>query len=152
MSAPRIAIEDQIVAVRQSALCADAASKKAGDEASTRAAALYAALRTLCFCRDHREAIADVMARRATGEAATAESERRRFSDLPLGQQAALRCNEGAFQKFMRASNADGAAGAVRARCGVASRAEFDSDAAAGDRWRALDGDYRAWLDCRGGE
>jgi hypothetical protein len=37
------------------------------------------------------------------------------------------------------------AAEAVRAICGVDSRAEFDSDAAAGLRWRALETAFQGW-------
>jgi len=76
---------------------------------------------------------------------------RRKFHDLPLPQQAALRCNEAAFQLFVSSRYPDidwlgNIAEAVRAICGVQSRADLATDAEAAIKWRRLNGDYEAWL------
>jgi len=65
--------------------------------------------------------------------------ERRRFEELPLSQQAALRCNDPEFQGWLDVANADRAAAEVRLRCAVKSRAELDSNNFAADLWRDLD-------------
>lgn len=57
---------------------------------------------------------------------AMAKAEKKRFRDLPRSQQAGMLCADPAFQAFLRASNSEDAAKAVRAWCGVNSRAEFD--------------------------
>lgn len=68
-----------------------------------------------------------------------------------LAQQAGIMCGEPAFLVFLEEtlnSNINGdfeAAKAVREICEVDSRAEFDSDPAAGQRWRDLKGQYDAW-------
>ena len=76
---------------------------------------------------------------------------RRKFHDLPLPQQAALRCNEAAFQLFVSERYQEFAAlggivEAVRSICGVKSRADLATDPEAADKWRRLNGDYEAWL------
>ena len=78
--------------------------------------------------------------------------ERRRFHDLPLSQQAAMRCNEPAFQKFLMeecgydAANAPDAATAVREICGVSSRGNISDDHPSGAIWRKLESDYFLWM------
>jgi hypothetical protein len=71
------------------------------------------------------------------------------WRSLPYAQQAAMRCGEPDFQKFMAARDDAHAAELVRARCGVASRRELTPGTAAGDKWEAIEGDYFAWQ--RGG-
>jgi hypothetical protein len=73
-----------------------------------------------------------------------------------LAQQAGIRCGEPAFLKFLTEEYCDAdvrapendfdAAAIVRIITDVESRAEFDSDPAAGQRWKDLEGRYRAWL------
>jgi hypothetical protein len=71
-----------------------------------------------------------------------------------LTQQAGIRCGERTFQTYLEETHPHiaplvpgemEAAEAVRAICGVDSRAEFDSDAAAGQRWRALETAFQGW-------
>lgn len=82
--------------------------------------------------------------------AAEVPKAKRQFSDLPLAQQAALRCNEPAFWTFLSHHTgegivcADDAAATVRYYCGVASRAALGMEPAAG-RWKALDDAYWGW-------
>lgn len=85
--------------------------------------------------------------------------ERRSFADMPLPQQAALRCHEPQFREFlvntdrMRLLNAtpDDFAEVVRQLCGVKSRADIGkgpNDRSVNDsgfKWRALDAEYYAW-------
>jgi hypothetical protein len=69
--------------------------------------------------------------------------ERKRFEELPLSQQAALRCNDLAFQRWLAAGWPAGSVEEVpqklREYCRVQSRAELDTDEKAAARWRDLD-------------
>jgi len=56
------------------------------------------------------------------------ERERRPFASLPLSQQAALRCDDVRFQKFIGVANKVEAGGYVRAHCRVGSRADLDGN------------------------
>lgn len=137
----KISIGEQIKAVSGSAMLARAAGEYSGDKAVLgRADCLDAAVKTLAWVRDNAETLAQAV------KQATAVEERRRLSELPLAQQAALRCADARFQKFMRAADADEAARAVRAACKVASRAEFDTVVEAGAAWRRVDAEFSAWL------
>jgi len=88
--------------------------------------------------------------------------ERTPFAEKPYATQAALRCQETAFQMFLietdrmpegrvGADGVDKAADAVRRLCGVTSRADIGkgpSDRSPNDsgfKWRALDAEYYAW-------
>lgn len=90
------------------------------------------------------------------------KSERVPFTEKPYATQAALRCQETAFQMFLietdrmpegrvGAEGVDKAADAVRHICGVTSRADIGkgpNDRSANDsgfKWRALDAEYYAW-------
>lgn len=71
------------------------------------------------------------------------------FHQLPLSQQAAMRCDEIGFRAFIRerggnAADADEAASFVRLHCNVRSRADIIEGTTAGDRWKELDADYYA--------
>jgi hypothetical protein len=55
------------------------------------------------------------------------EQVRRHFAQLPRSQQAALMCNDPAFQKWC-GEDADGSAAYVRRACIVNSRADLDRD------------------------
>jgi hypothetical protein len=78
----------------------------------------------------------------------------RPFSELPLPQQAALRCQDMDFRRFLRTekngesvNDLASAAEFVRDYCDIGSRAELAvSDKAARD-WVKLDGEYRAWME-----
>jgi 2-isopropylmalate synthase len=54
------------------------------------------------------------------------EKERRRFGELAPSTQAAMRCGEGRFWKFLGVESEKLSAEAVRAQCGVASRADLE--------------------------
>lgn len=81
--------------------------------------------------------------------------ERRSFYSLPLSQQAALRCNDADFWKFIghvcdvgtfeNISSPEGAASFVRIHCNVESRADLGLNSA-GRRWMNLNDKYEAWL------
>lgn len=142
--ASKIPIDAQLAAVAFSAAAANAAAEYHAkgplkDGVTERAAALDAAVRTLAWVRDNAAALRRAV-RGGPGD------ERRRFADLPLGQQAALRCSDPRFQKFVHAADVNGAAEAVRRTCGVESRAEFDKDAGAAALWRRMDAGFEAWL------
>jgi hypothetical protein len=81
--------------------------------------------------------------------------ERRPFASLPLSQQAALRCNDEDFWKFIDSQNeaphgtiksSEGAASFVRIFCGVKSRADITHGSFAGNRWMDLNDSYQTWL------
>ncbi len=76
--------------------------------------------------------------------------ERTPFSDLPYAQQAAMRCSDGAFNRFIADCHHDwlgdsNAAESVRHHCGVQSRSEIIKGTPPGDKWAALDAEFFAW-------
>jgi hypothetical protein len=84
------------------------------------------------------------------------QKDRRRWNELPLSQQAAIRCGEIAFREFcaldcegIKILDLDMAADHVREFCGVSSRKELDSNKIAAAKWRELEGRYDLW--CRSG-
>jgi hypothetical protein len=99
------------------------------------------------------------------------QKERRRWNELPLSQQASIRCGEHAFQEFIRlhcdeAKRPDGiiqlkpgddvndpvalAAAMLRTELGIESRKELNTNKTAASKWRELDGHYDLW--CRSGQ
>lgn len=83
-----------------------------------------------------------------------AQKERRPFSELPYSQQAALRCGELDFTKFLHETRvgqhsdplkAYDAASMVRRFCQTQSRSEIIKGTPAGDKWEALEAEYYAW-------
>lgn len=79
-----------------------------------------------------------------------APKERRRFADLPMSQQSALRCDDVQFRTFLRAHNfvvatSDEAAEAVRNLIGVASRADILPETPAGRGWIELERKFAEW-------
>jgi hypothetical protein len=78
------------------------------------------------------------------------EKERRRWNDLPPAQQAAIRCGEPAFKKFL--ADEKGYIGetdiveSVRYHCHVLSRADIKPGTDAAACWRELDAEFQAWL------
>lgn len=143
----KIPIEAQITAVSQSAEIARAAADFRGESVmSARAVALDAAVRTLEKVRDNADAFRSVLQKASKARGEGGEKERRRFSDLPLAQQAAMRCGDPRFQKFLKVDDADWAAVAVRRACNVESRKELDAVAEAGNAWRKVDAEFEVWL------
>lgn len=75
---------------------------------------------------------------------------RRTFSELPMSQQSALRCDDLQFRNFLRvhnfiAGNSDEAAEAVRNLIGVASRADILPETPAGRGWVELERKFAEW-------
>jgi hypothetical protein len=70
------------------------------------------------------------------------EKTRRPFETLLPAQQAAMRCNELGFIKFIDAVTPEHAAAVVRRRCGVSSRSELNTNPDAAAKWYALDIEY----------
>jgi len=69
--------------------------------------------------------------------------ERRKWNELTPTTQAAIRCEEPGFQRFLNASDATGAADEVRKRCEVQSRTELSTNARASAAWERLDSEYQ---------
>lgn len=72
--------------------------------------------------------------------------ERKRWDELPLSQQAAIRCNEPGFQQFMEAQDEKEAADNVRRYCGVTSRSSIEKNTTHGFAWLSLEQSYQHWL------
>lgn len=86
----------------------------------------------------------------------TVMKQSKRFHELPIAQQAAMRCNEGAFRQYLADlmdtnkhglshpvyDTADQAAVALRGYFNVASRKDIKPHA-----WERLDSEYQLW--CR---
>ena len=86
-------------------------------------------------------------------EALVPEKEHKRFHDLPLPQQAGIRCGDPAFWRFLNENrgfdvvdSADEAAVTVRHICEVASRSELKSNTEAGVAWAKLNRDFEVWM------
>ena len=82
-------------------------------------------------------------------KATTSDPDKPKFS---LTQQAGIACNDQRFRSFLDEkygpesdpfATAEEAAEAVRDLCHVKSRAEFDTDPAAGERWRKLYAEFQ---------
>lgn len=80
--------------------------------------------------------------------------ERKPFASLPLSQQAAIRCGDPDFRKFLARNDkqilmydADMAADEVRHQCGVTTRGALNdvNNASARAQWTALDAQYQSW-------
>ena len=83
-------------------------------------------------------------------DSAKAPSERRKFSELAMPAQAALRCQDIEFRSFLRSNGAvvhdtDEAANVVRDLLGIKSRAEILPDTPAGRGWLELERQYEEW-------
>lgn len=79
---------------------------------------------------------------------------KRSFHELPLSQQAALRCNDSMFRTFLAESggykgalDTTMAAEDVRARCGIGSRSMLDDvrNASARHIWTQIEREYQSW-------
>ena len=76
--------------------------------------------------------------------------ERRRFSELAMPAQAALRCQDVEFRSFLRSKGAvvhdtDEAADVVRDLLGIKSRSEILPDTPAGRGWLELERQFEEW-------
>lgn len=86
---------------------------------------------------------------------ASADKERRPFKSLALAQQAAMRCNEPEFQRFIAERlygpgndvliESPMAASEVRHICDVTSRSMISGAGESGRKWLALDAEYMEW-------
>ena len=77
--------------------------------------------------------------------------ERRRFNTLPLPQQVAMRCGEGAFRRFVAEEwpthpQCEDASEFVRRWCKVDSRSTILPGTPQADHWNRLHEKYLAWL------
>jgi len=97
-------------------------------------------------------AIARLVEPEAASERAKAEKPRQKWESLPLSQQAAIRCGEESFWRFLAETHSlsvigtsDEAADYVRIACGVKSRAEIGKTEASAKAWRDLDGEFQYW-------
>ncbi|AVO36619.1 hypothetical protein [Pukyongiella litopenaei] len=76
-----------------------------------------------------------------------------RLTDRPVAQQAGILCNDPQFQTFAARRNgypagafsASAAAEYLRSCCGIDSRRELDTTAAARDRFDRLRTEFDAW-------
>lgn len=100
------------------------------------------------------------LARLKAAPAPEPTKERRQFSELPYAQQAAMRCQEADFARFLKAMKPKlwsdihygrmvlpdvACAQAVRAICLVESRSRIEAGTIAGGLWEALEAEYYAW-------
>lgn len=91
------------------------------------------------------------IARLVEPEAAKEEKPRQKWESLPLSQQAAIRCGEMLFWRFLyeeknrRATHPQEAADVVRELCHVKSRADIGKTEESAKAWRDLDGAYQYW-------
>jgi hypothetical protein len=69
----------------------------------------------------------------------------RKWDDMPLAEQAGVRCQDKKFWNYLDVSNADQAAHRVCNVCVVVSRKDILPGTAAGQTWMALERDYQAW-------
>lgn len=87
---------------------------------------------------------------------ASAPKERQRFATMPLPKQAAIRCGDPDFRRFLAQRghfarsgiavlDLDMAAGEVREICCVTSRSQISDADGSGDLWTALDREYGDW-------
>ena len=92
---------------------------------------------------------------KATQEAPQApEKVKRSFGELTAPQRAALLCDREAFRRFLEPSatadysihSVDDAAQMVRELCGVASRSELATNAAAAEKFERLEREFNAWI------
>ena len=89
-----------------------------------------------------------------TSKTAKPAHEKKRWSDLALSAQAAIRCNEPGFQLFINArfeldnpaETPERAAQFVREYCAVKSRKDINRENSSGMIWAELDNEYQSWL------
>lgn len=74
------------------------------------------------------------------------EKARTPWESLPYVTQAAMRCNEPEFQKWIMAADAEAARRYVQGYCSVTSRRDIVRGTRAGDTWAVLESKYQAAL------
>jgi hypothetical protein len=74
------------------------------------------------------------------------------WAEMKPSKQAGIRCNDVRFQRWLGAMTVGHAADIVRGKCCIDSRGELDRDEKAAREWRAMDGEYRAWIETEGRE
>ena len=86
-------------------------------------------------------------------EDANPQKPARKWESLPLSQQAAIRCGEASFRRFLDeegfcqpCETDEDAAGFVRTSCGVTSRANIRSGQPSGEHWLQLERHFQFWL------
>ena len=85
------------------------------------------------------------------GEAPKATKEHKRFHELPLTQQACIRCGDESFRTFIQERYPSfwnlnpSIEGCVRTICLVDSRKEFDTSRSKGLNWIVLNKQFEAW-------
>lgn len=88
-------------------------------------------------------------------EHAAPAGEKKRWALLPPAQQAAIRCGEPAFRRFLAETgdfsgiavlDLDMAAEEVRERCGVRSRAQILPGTNAAAIWATIDARFQNWM------
>lgn len=70
----------------------------------------------------------------------------KKFADMPLSQQAGIRCDDQVFQEYMGVMNAADAARLVRARCEIETRSELARNEHAAAAWQKIEAQYQSWL------
>lgn len=97
--------------------------------------------------RVHGQRLAISIALIADDETQHKIKQRREWNELPPASQAALRCDDPVFRKFLESKGLTGdPAEQVRSICGVASRSQLSTDQEAMKKWLALDSEYQTWL------
>lgn len=73
-------------------------------------------------------------------------ADKRKWSELPLSQRAALLCSDALFRQFAQVEDTpDAAAAWLRHHCGVKSRADLNTDHEAAERFDRLSRDFIRW-------
>lgn len=92
------------------------------------------------------------IARLDLSKAGDAEKPRRSWSELKPSAQAAIRCGEPAFRRWLAKDDPqfqmydlDMAADAVRERCDIHSRAHLDTNKQAAAVWQRMEMEYQEW-------
>jgi hypothetical protein len=73
------------------------------------------------------------------------EKPKKRFHELPLSQQAALRCGDESFWKFANQRDEAFTVGWLYSQLGIESRRELDRDNMLGYRWKDLNAEFEEW-------
>lgn len=81
------------------------------------------------------------------------EKQRTAFYELPPATQAAIRCTDPKFQRFIFEISSFSSPPSeqitieeTRRLCGVQSRSELSTNEVAATKWRKLESDYQSWL------
>jgi hypothetical protein len=88
----------------------------------------------------------------AEPSAAAPTKEHRKFSELPLPQQAGIRCQDKDFHWFLMdeyptiAARSTEPKGIICELCGVNTRSELTHGEASGDMWHSIEARYQSWL------